>query len=106
MKVKDLHPGMLLTPSKNGVFVSMYRERLVGVIDKQAYQRQKMWGGSRSHTLLRGGIAVYLGQRSDLKLEKDEVSDWSNRYVLIDGKIMPVDSSQWRQIEPVINTYR
>ena len=106
MKVKDLHPVMLLSPSADGVFISMFSDKLIGVIDKYAYARQKAWGGSNKHALFRGKFAVYLGQRSDLRLDKHEVSSWSNRYVLIDGKIMPVDSAVWRQIEPVIDTYK
>ena len=105
MKVKDLYPGMLLSPAEDGVFISMFSDKLIGVIDKKAFARQQVWGGANTFDRLRGKFAIYLGQRKDLKLDKQEVSDWSNRYVLIDGKIMPVDSAIWRQIEPVTNTY-
>lgn len=102
MKVKDLHPGMLLIPESGGLFVTTFKQKLVCVVDEKTYKESRPRQPTHFSVERAGTHAVYMGQRKDLNLKKEEISDWSNRYVLIEGNICAVDSSAWHKIIPAV----
>ena len=96
MKVKDLVPGMILKPVCNSSqFISAFNDKVL----KVGYGLRIQPG--RWVDAVLGRTAIYLGQRRDLGIEKKSDADWSNRFVLIESKIYPVDSVDWWKIEPV-----
>ncbi len=91
MKVKDLVKGMFLEPRPgcrwsvvltSPLTLGVFKGTHPGVGEKEDY-------------------AIYLGTRQELGASVNRC-EWSNRYCLFQGQIMPVDSSDWRYINPAI----
>ncbi len=92
MKVKDLHRGMFLKPKHFYRWTLAYNPTTLSV-----------FRGTLDIDLnCTDDYAIYLGTRSDLDIPYHDRCDWSNRYCLYQGGILPVDKSDWPYIEPVI----
>jgi len=98
VKVKDLKKGMLIEPlNPNHVLVlnsyTYGSDPLpwVNVIPKKRTRR--MPGYPRESA----DIAMYVGTKKDVKIEMS----WSDKFVMINGKIGAVDPSAWSKLSPV-----
>ena len=89
MKVKDLSIGMWLEPANNWKWTLAGKTNKYLCIFRGTY---KLKSSPPSK------YAIYLGQRKDLNITKR--SDWSNRYCLFEGEILPVNQSDWPYIQP------
>ena len=105
MKVKDLEIGMLLKPKDDGVFLTAWNDKMIVVgWPPTSTQGNPVWKTSyyqKQEKRAKGKIAVYMGQRKDLNIKKSKETDWSNRFVLVEGKIYPADTHEWKKIDPV-----
>lgn len=100
MKVKDLKLGMLLKPIDDGVFLSAYNDSSIVVGWPPLKDAHSSYYKSQS-LRQRGKVAVYVGQRQDLGIKKKDQRDWSNRFVLVEGRVYPIESTEWRKIMPL-----
>ena len=89
MKVKDLVKGMFLQPRSGCRWsVILASPRTLGVFK-----------GTFPGIGEEEDYAIYLGTRQELGNHINRCT-WSNRYCLFQGQIMPIDSSDWRYIQP------
>jgi hypothetical protein len=103
MKVKDLEIGMLLCPADDGVFLTAFNDEMI-VVGYPPSSRS-LWSTAyyqKQAKRAKGKIAIYMGQRKDLNIKKQKATDWANRFVLVEGKIYPVDTHEWKKIRPAI----
>ena len=100
MKVKDLEIGMMVKPAGDNEVFHIWSDPLS--IDKLPYVRVAI-NSSRTYagSSITKDAAVYLGTREDVGFTKED-NAWSNRYILVRGKICPVDPSSWARMKPVI----
>lgn len=95
MKVGDLKPGMAIKAKKGHklAFFSGGWTRsagYAGVIDTSSR--------SYSSKVAESDVAIYAGTREDVS---DARGKWSNRYVMLDGQLMPFWPQDWKHCEPV-----
>ncbi len=92
MKVKDLERGMFLQPNPGCRWtVISYGARDLPTLG--------VFKGTHPDVGEIENYAVYLGTRQEVDRTMNRC-EWSNRYCLFQGQIMPVDSSDWRYIQP------
>ena len=101
MKVSELKKGMLLATEDSSykfhVFessASVGNEPWCNVVPKR--RKRIGWAWSWEDDTEEDLIAVYVGTKSDVSGK----TKWSNRYILIQNKIVPVDPAAWRRIKP------
>ena len=96
MKVKDLKIGMILRPANdNQVFRTVYSEEWLHVVNKHRSPRRLDYRLLKEN---KASFAMYLGTKDDLG---DVTTKWSDKFVLFENRILPVDPSAWRYIEEV-----
>ena len=89
MKVKDLKKGMFLKPSPGCRWsVILSHPKTLGV-----------FRGTIPNIGEKENYAIYLGTRQEVDHTMNRC-EWSNRYCLFQGQIMPIDSTDWRYIQP------
>jgi|LWDU01.1.fsa_nt_gi hypothetical protein len=91
MKVKDLERGMFLQPGPGCRWSVVYMKPPTLGVFKGTYPGI---GEEEDY-------AIYLGTRQEVDRTMNRC-EWSNRYCLFQGQIMPVDSSDWRYIQPAV----
>ncbi|MBO90264.1 MAG: hypothetical protein CMP14_12145 [Rickettsiales bacterium] len=91
MKVKELVRGMWLQPKPgckwmmvfaNPPTLGVFKGTLTTIGEDEIY-------------------ALYLGTRQEIGGSINRC-EWSNRYALFQGRILPIDSADWRYIQPAI----
>ena len=95
MKVSELEIGMMVKPAGDSeIFL------VVGPFgnDKVPYVTIKT--ASRIRPMNFAQSAMYLGQRKDVFVNKDQMG-WSDRYLLIGEQVVAVDPSAWRRMKEV-----
>lgn len=102
MKVKDLKPNVLvrLGPQTQHFPVGMW------IINTTPTGENMPWLAIRGLTA-RGrltnvpdGTFLYLGTRKDVNVSQKDFG-WSNRYGLVQGKIVAIDPAAWKHLELV-----
>ena len=101
MKVSELKKGMLLATEDSSYKFNVVEYSTTGlgepwcnVIPKR--RKRIGWAWSQTDSTEEDLIAVYVGTKSDVSGK----TKWSNRYILIQNKIVPVDPAAWRRIKP------
>ena len=96
MKIRDLKKGMLLeVANDNECFTIQGRDDMwlrVIPTPKKYYS-----SGHWQIISTKSKIAMYLGTKSDLGI----AAKWTNKFVLIDNKVVGVDPASWRKIKIV-----
>ena len=93
MKVKDLEKGMLLKPCQGFRIIAGSWLRVE--INQKRYPTRR-WA-DRVRPKESPSFALYVGTKKDVG---ESAESWSNRYVLYNNKIFPVDPSSWRHLQP------
>ena len=83
MKVKDLEKGMLLEAVKG-----------FSIIAGSWLRVEPSWAIKFKKT---SGFALYIGTKKDVGVS---AKHWSDKYVLYNNEIFPVDPSSWRYMQP------
>ena len=89
MKVRDLKKGQLIKPKESFKFFESYYGDWLNVSKPS---RKNLRGSVENDQ-----IVVYVGQKHDVG--ENTRKEWSDRYVLFKGKILPVDPHAWRKLE-------
>tara|TARA_Y100001973_G_C5131410_1_gene297970 strand:- start:84 stop:419 length:336 start_codon:yes stop_codon:yes gene_type:complete len=102
MKVKELIPGMLLSPAGDNEIFCVFSTQFTGNMPYMSVRAKSTRLNHRRVSISRQKgfkLAVYLGRRKDVNVTKEELG-WADRYVMIDNIVAAVDPSAWRRIKP------
>jgi len=95
MKVNTLKKGMMIAPAGDHEVFIKYSRVVAG-------EMQYITVRSRPPTSLTTfNIAMYLGTREDLGVDKKEFA-WSNRFVLVGEEVVAMDPSSWIRVKEAL----
>jgi len=95
VKVKDLKIGMMLTvDSSERQFKRVYSGEWLAVVHRDPRRDMRYYRGNRNGDPDK--VAMYIGRKKDIGNPKVE---WSDRFVLFENSVLPVDPTAWRYIQ-------
>jgi hypothetical protein len=97
MKVSQLEIGMLVEPTGDSEFFRLH-PNTEGQLPYLTV-RAGIWR-SRYSSAIRDQVVVYLGNRKEAFVPQKEFG-WSNRFVLVDGKVAAMDPAAWKRVKKV-----